>query len=113
MAGIQYQKEGHGKFRDCVTFCKNGKFIFERFCYGEAAGSVCTLWANGYEENKIKWDYSGSNYTGKTDAPVELTGHQEDNLQFDEKSTFWKPVKERKTIPEAGLSRLAMLFHIS
>ena len=43
LAGRAYERVGApGNFRDRVTVYRDGKLLFERFCYGEAAGRVCT-----------------------------------------------------------------------
>lgn len=46
IAARRFEKSGNNKFRDLVTVCSNGKLRFERYCYGEAASLVCTLWAD-------------------------------------------------------------------
>ena len=110
-AGCRYEKEGHQKFRDCVTLCRNGKFLFERYCYGEAAGKVCEMTAEGASgEGEINWNYGQSDYSLKTEAPVKLTAVEGDTLLFDGKNTLWQPVEQLKQVPQAGLGRLKMLF---
>ena len=37
-AGFRYQRAGHQRYRDRVTVYRDGRLLFERFCYGEAAG---------------------------------------------------------------------------
>ena len=44
-AGFRYQRAGHQRYRDRVTVYRDGRLLFERFCYGEAAGLVFKLWA--------------------------------------------------------------------
>ena len=111
LAARRYEKEGHGKFRDCITLCRNGRVKFQRFCYGEAASLVCTLWGAVPEEgDNIQWDYDRCDYSGKTEAPVALTGGEEGKLQFDGKRLLWAPEEDLKTMPEAGLGWLSMLF---
>ena len=46
-AGFRYQRAGHQRYRDRVTVYRDGRLLFERFCYGEAAGLVFKLWAPG------------------------------------------------------------------
>lgn len=110
LAGRRYQKEGHGKFRDCLTICRNGKFVFERYCYGEAAGKVCEMLANRSDGPKIEWEYSGSDYSLKTEAPVELTGQEGGSLLFDGKKALWELEEELKQVPKAGLTWFRMLL---
>ncbi|MDL2324212.1 hypothetical protein LJC61_03550 [Ruminococcaceae bacterium OttesenSCG-928-A16] len=112
LAGRRFEKEGHGKFRDCVTVYRNNKLKFERYCYGEAASLVCVLWAAVPAANQpILWDTSASDYSGKTEAPQQLTGIEGGKLLLDGKATPWAPEKDYKTAPDAGLGRLAMLFN--
>lgn len=112
LAARRYQRDGHGKFRDLVTVCRNGKLRFERFCYGEAAGSVCVLWAPGADaEGTIQWDMSGSHYSGREEAPRVLTAVREDGaLELDGGRLLWLPSDDLKVLAEAGLGRFGMLF---
>lgn len=112
LAARRYEKAQHSKFRDMVTVCRNGKLRFERFCYGEAAGSVCVLWANGLTaDGQIDWDMAKCLYSGKEEAPKELTAVQDGALEFDGKGRLlWEAKEDFKTLPEAGLGRLNMLF---
>ena len=53
-AGTKKELETH--FRDCLLFYIDGRIRFERYCYGEAACLVFSLWANGLDETgKILW----------------------------------------------------------
>lgn len=111
LAGRRFEKQGHAKFRDCVSVYRNNKLKFERYCYGEAASLVCTLWAAVPQVGApIVWDYSASDYSGKTEAPVQLTGIEGGALLFDGKPVLWQVEKDYKTAPDAGLGRIAMLF---
>ena len=49
-AGFRYQRAGHQRYRDRVTVYRDGRLLFERFCYGEAAGLVFKLWAPGADD---------------------------------------------------------------
>lgn len=111
LAGICYEKEGHGKFRDCLTIASNGSFLFERYCYGEAASKVCTMKGQkATEAGSIQWDYTSCPYSGKTEAPVQLTKIEGEKLYFDKKWQAWLPQAELKTVPLLGLTKLRMLF---
>lgn len=86
LAAYQYEQEGHHNFRDVLTITKNGKACFERYCYGEAASHVCTMWADELSpEGKIVWNYDECSYSGKESAPVKLTKTEGDDLYFDGK----------------------------
>lgn len=110
LAARRYEQEGGGKFRDCVTVCRNGRLLFERFCYGEAAGTVCTLWGQAGEDGLTGWDLSASLYSGREEAPKQLTGAEGGKLQFDEGRKLWAPQKDYKRFSKAGLGTLGMLF---
>lgn len=101
--GRKYEQEGHGKFRDMLSIGRDGSFLFERFCYGEAAGLVFSLRADRVDsDGKIAWKMEESNYSGKEEAPRELTDIKEDGaLQLDGGRLLWKPVEELKRLPGA------------
>ena len=63
-----------------------GRVLFERFCYGEAAGKACSMWAAAVDEQgRILWDYDSCSYTGKSEAPVQITGAGRGGLVLDGK----------------------------
>ena len=72
LAGIRYEKSGRHHFRDRVTVYRDGKLLFERFCYGEAAGLVFSMKGRGEGENAV-WDYDSCAVSAKTEAPKVLT----------------------------------------
>lgn len=43
--GRRYEKELETHFRDCLLFYLDGRIRFERYCYGEAACLVFSVWA--------------------------------------------------------------------
>ncbi len=110
LAARRFEREGHGRFRDCLTVCQNGKFLFERYCYGEAAGLVFSMWAaKEGPEGAILWDYDSCPYTGKEEAPTRLSEMQEGNLFFDGQNKAWKPVADIKRM-QKGPSGILGLF---
>lgn len=112
LAGRAWEKGGApGKFRDRVTVYRDGKVLFERFCYGEAAGRVCALWAPGADEaGRILWDYGACAYSGKDEAPKALTGAGRGALVFDGKPVLWQPAADLPTDPANGYGALRMFF---
>ena len=51
-----YKKENQTKFRDCLTIYIDGRALFQRYCYGEAAGLVFDCLANGISDSgEILW----------------------------------------------------------
>ena len=45
--GRRYEKELETHFRDCMLFYLDGRIRFERYCYGEAACLVFSVWGHG------------------------------------------------------------------
>ena len=84
--GRRYEKELETHFRDCLLFYLDGRIKFERYCYGEAACLVFSVWAHGLDENgKILWDKEPEFETDLKALPRVLTDVQEEcsALQFD------------------------------
>lgn len=108
LAGITFQKEGQARYRDRITVYFDGKLLFERFCYGEAAGLVFDL--HGKCVQPIDWDYNSCAHSQKEDAPKELTDFQNNNLYFDDKTAAWQEKELLKTDSKNGYSFLKMLF---
>lgn len=109
LAGRLYQKEGRAGFRDCVTVYRNQKIKFERYCYGEAAGLVCSFWGEGAADNTLVWQDGECLYSRKGEAPKALTDCEAGKLYFDGKAPAWQPVQDIKRSGEAGLGFFAML----
>lgn len=109
--GLRYQQGGRRPFRDRVTVYYDGKMLFERFCYGEAAGKVFTMWANGQaEDGTLAWDYDACPNSAKTQAPKCLTGADTAGLYFDGKAEAWGPAVLLKHDRENGYSALRGLL---
>ncbi|MEG1476798.1 MAG: hypothetical protein RSC38_03595 [Oscillospiraceae bacterium] len=108
LAGCIYQRAGQGKYRDRVSVYRDGKIFFERFCYGEAAGLVFSMW--GMLGDEIKWQYEACAHSQKTEVPQKLSGIQAKALLFDGKPVLWEETDELKSDSANGYSRLAMLF---
>ena len=109
LAGIRYEKSGRHHFRDRVTVYRDGKLLFERFCYGEAAGLVFSMWGRGEGENAV-WDYDSCGVSAKTQAPRALTGGDETALLFDGATWPWEAQTLLKTDPANGYGFFKTLF---
>ena len=110
-AGFCYEQTGRPRFRDRVTFYRDGRVLFERFCYGEAAGKACSMWAAAVDEQgRILWDYDSCSYTGKSEAPVQITGARRGGLVLDGKPALWERVETLKTDKEHGYGALKILW---
>lgn len=84
--GRRYEKELETHFRDCMLFYLDGRIRFERYCYGEAACLVFSVWAHGFDaDGKILWDREPEFESQQTAIPRHLTDVQESGnaLQFD------------------------------
>lgn len=84
--GRRYEKELETHFRDCMLFYLDGRIRFERYCYGEAACLVFSVWGHGIDaDGKLLWDREPEFESQQTALPRYLTDVQEDGkaLQFD------------------------------
>ena len=55
--GRRYEKALETHFRDCMLFYLDGRIRFERYCYGEAACLVFSVWGHGIDaDGKLQWD---------------------------------------------------------
>lgn len=84
--GRRYEKEMETHFRDCLLFYLDGRIRFERYCYGEAACLVFSVWAHGFDiDGTILWDKEPEFESQRTALPRVLTDVQQDGtaLQFD------------------------------
>ena len=81
--GRRYEKELETHFRDCMLFYLDGRIRFERYCYGEAACLVFSVWAHGFDaDGNILWDREPEFESQKTAIPRVLTDIQEDGDNF-------------------------------
>lgn len=86
VCGRRYEKEMETHFRDCLLFYLDGRIRFERYCYGEAACLVFSVWAHGFDaDGAILWDKEPEFESQRTALPRVLTDIQESRtaLQFD------------------------------
>lgn len=92
--GFRYQRARHSRYRDRVTVYWDGRILFERFCYGEAAGLVFRLWAECADASGApQWDFSKCNVSNaREEAPRQLTGAGQGGLVFDGKPVCWECV---------------------
>lgn len=86
LCGRRYEKELETHFRDCLLFYLDGRIRFERYCYGEAACLVFSVWGHGLDsDGRILWDKEPEFESQRTALPRTLTDIQESGkaLQFD------------------------------
>mgnify|MGYP003373162454 CR=1 FL=1 len=86
---------------------------FERYCYGEAACLVFSVWAHGFDENgKILWDKEPEFETDQKALPRVLTDVQEEGtaLQFDGLRKRYVLTEEFDTDKMNGYSRFKVFL---
>ncbi|MEG0339011.1 MAG: hypothetical protein RR573_03745 [Oscillospiraceae bacterium] len=108
LAAIRFQKTGHNKYRDRITVYMDGKILFERFCYGEAAGLVLSMWGNAAQP--IVWHYDKCNHSQKNEAPKALDVCEQLSLMFDGKNDKWECTEKLKSDSKNGYSRVRVLL---
>lgn len=111
--GRRYEKELETHFRDCLLFYLNGRIKFERYCYGEAACLVFSVWAHGFDENgKIRWDKEPEFETDQKALPRVLTDVQDEGtaLQFDGLRKRYVLTEEFDTDKMNGYSRFKVFL---
>ncbi len=106
-----FEKSKRSEFRDRLNVYYDGKILFERFCYGEAAGLVFCMWAQGVDsENNINWDYETCKNSKKTQAPKKIANYTSNYLQLDDKELKWECVKKLSFDRKNGYGFLKMVF---
>ena len=111
--GRRYEKELETHFRDCLLFYLDGRIKFERYCYGEAACLVFSVWAHGLDEDgRIRWDKEPEFETDQKALPRVLTDVQEEGtaLQFDGLRKRYVLTEEFDTDKMNGYSRFKVFL---
>lgn len=111
--GRRYEKELETHFRDCMLFYIDGRIRFERYCYGEAACLVFSLWAKGFDaDGKILWDKEPEFEVDQQAIPRVLTDVQENGtaLQFDGARKRYVQTEEFDADKPNGYSKLKLFF---
>lgn len=111
--GRRYEKELETHFRDCLLFYLDGRIKFERYCYGEAACLVFSVWAHGLDEDgRIRWDKEPEFETDQKALPRVLTDVQEQGtaLQFDGLRKRYVLTEEFDTDKMNGYSRFKVFL---
>ena len=105
VCGCLYEKEQERSFRDCLYFYIDGRILFERYCYGEAAGLVFSAWADGFDpDGAVQWGPEPSYEGHRAVLPKRLTDVQEEGraLQFDGLRHRYVRVQELESDREHG-----------
>ena len=110
-AAVCYEKEGNTKFRDRVILFFDGKLVFERFCWGEAAGLVFRAWAEGVDsKGQVSWKKPFDAAVKQEELPCCVTEVNEEYLCFDQKAAKWMKEEEKKTDSAHGYGRWKVLL---
>lgn len=110
LAARRFEREGHRKFRDCVTVGRNGKLLFQRFCWGEGASLTFELWGRADENGVITWGKSKSIYDEVEAAPTHLAGYENGALLFEGDKLRWPAASDMKHWKDGGLGVVGKLF---
>lgn len=111
--GRRYEKELETHFRDCLLFYLDGRIKFERYCYGEAACLVFSVWGRGLDaDGRILWEKEPEFDTDQKALPRRLTDVQEngDALQFDSARKRYVKTVEFDTDKMNGYSRFKVFL---
>lgn len=111
--GCRYEKELETHFRDCMLFYIDGRIRFERYCYGEAACLVFSVWASGLDaDGKILWVKEPEFESQQQAIPRYLTDVQEDGtaLQFDGQRRRYLKSEEFDSDKPNGYGKLKVLM---
>ena len=105
--GIRFEREMFPRrFRELITFYRDGKILFERYCFGEAAGLVLQLWADGMDaEGRIAFHAAQQYCTGAETAPTALVRADSEGLIFDNAKDLWHLESTLKSDPSHGYRR--------
>jgi hypothetical protein len=110
LAARRYEREGHRKFRDCVTVGRNGRLLFQLFSWGEAASLAFEAKGRVAPGGAMVWAAPvGGHMAGET-PPARLSEYKDGTLLFDGKPQRWAVAAEHKYWPKGGLGVLGKLF---
>ena len=108
--GTRYEKEYQNKFRDCITFYFDGKVLFERFCYGEGACRVFSVWGVVDHSGTITYKQPFSNGVDASALPHQITSWNGHILLFDHQRFCWQPIRELTYDSQNGYSPIRLLL---
>ncbi len=108
-----YEKERETKYRDQLRFYIDGKIIFERYCYGEAAGLVAHLESESLDdEGNIIWKNIENISLPGNPPPKSLTAISEnlDALEFDGQFKKYKKIEVLSSYSPRGYGKINLFF---
>ena len=98
--GRRYEKELETHFRDCVLFYLDGRIRFERYCYGEAACLVFSVWGHGIDADgklltDVQEDGKALQFDGARKRYILTEEFDEDKLNgYSKFKVFWMKRKK-------------------
>lgn len=110
MVGLQFERNMFPRrFRDLITFYHDGRVRFERYCFGEAAGLICGLWAKELgADGSLNFQSDGRHYAGLENAPAALLNVSAQGLFFDNTKDAWPLQETLRADPKNGYRRLSL-----
>lgn len=106
----RYEKEYVRKYRDLLTVYVDGRALFSRYCYGEAACLVLEAWGRDEGGAGIVWEVLPDWAAKDPPPPRMLSGEEGSTLWFDGSRLKWELLEDLKTDPAHGYSRLKLFW---
>ena len=107
--GFRFEREGrHHHYRDCIFAYYDGKFIFKRYCYGEAAGVVFDVKIKNIDDSGNIIYVEPLPLGVKTaDLPQKITNiNNIHSLEIDNNKTYmWTAMGQIKSDKDYGYTR--------
>lgn len=106
----RYEKEYVSKYRDLLTVYQDGRVLFSRYCYGEAACLVLEAWGRDEGEAGLAWEALPDWAAKDPPPPRRLTGEEGDTLWFDGSRLKWRLLEDLPTDPAHGYTRFRLFL---
>lgn len=108
--GRRYEKEYVNKYRDLLTIYCDGKVLFSRYCYGEAACLVMEVRGHDAGPRGLVWEAIPDWAAKDPPLPRLLTKEENGVLWFDESRLKWEVLEDLKTDAKHGYSRIKLFW---
>lgn len=104
-----YQKENQTKFRDVLRVYIDGRVMFQRYCYGEAAGLVFDCQASGIDESgNINWVQEPEVQSRKEALPRKIASVDGDALVIEGETKRYIKTEELKSDSAYGYGKFKL-----
>ena len=107
-----YEKERETKYRDQLRFYIDSRVVFERYCYGEAAGLVAQVFGTFEENGTLSWQNLENISVPGNPPPKTLTNCTDDLeiLEFDDQFKKYKRQGFLSSDSARGYGKLKLFF---